>query len=82
MNGERFEKKLRALSSKACQATGPSVDVSARVQASLLVVATQPRFDLFPIVFCGIAVSVAIAALVFCLPSWHTVVEPWGVYFI
>lgn len=82
MNNDEFETKLLNLSAAARQSTGPPVDVRSRVLSTLVETSVVSSFDYVSLACCSVAIMTAVTTVIIWFPSWQTVVDPWGVYFI
>ena len=78
---KNVETLLKQLGDVARRESTPNVDVRLRVLQTISVPRSAPRLDIIPIIFSGVAVSVAAILFLACLPSWQTMFDPWASYF-
>ena len=71
---------LDELGERARRETLPDIDVRARVMQSVSTVCVKA--DWFPVVCGSVSFVVAAALLMVCLPSWHTMFDPWAGFFV
>ena len=72
---------LNGLGEMARKEPAPEVDVRQRVLQTVGVQQSTPKFDIVPIVFSSVAVTVAASLSILCIPSWQTLFDPWASYF-
>ncbi|MCR9210892.1 MAG: hypothetical protein NXI28_21915 [bacterium] len=76
-----LDKLLNQLGDVARKEPAPDVDVRQRVLQTIAVQQPAPKLDIVPIVFSGVAVTVAATIFIACFPSWQTMFDPWASYF-
>ena len=77
----RVDTLLNQLADEARQEPAPNVDVRLQVLQTIAARRPAPKLDIVPIVFSGVAVTVAATLFIACLPSWQTLFDPWASYF-
>lgn len=77
----RVDTILKQLANEARHEPAPDVDVRIHVLHTISTQRPAPKLDIVPIVFSGVAVTIAATLLVACLPSWETLYDPWASYF-
>lgn len=76
-----LDKLLNELGDVARKESAPDVDVRLRVLQTIAVQKPALKLDVLPIVFSGVAVTVAATVFIVCFPSWQTMFDPWASYF-
>ena len=72
---------LNQLGDAARKESSPDVDVRLRVLQTIAVQRPAVKLDIIPIVFSGMAVTVAATLFIAFFPSWQTMFDPWASYF-